>query len=355
MSGQWRRQLLTAGLAAAAAAGGCAGNGRSALDPAGVQAGRISGQWWFFLGTAVVVYVIVMAVLLAAILRRRGRAGEGARAADDAPIIAPDPARDRRITRTIVGGIAVTTVILFVFLVADFVTGRALSATPADPLKIKVVGHQWWWEVQYTHIPWEPGGGYPWGIVNTANEIHIPVGQPVLVELDSRDVIHSFWVPRLNGKKDLIPGQPTSTWIQADQPGTFMGQCAEYCGLQHANMMIWVVAEPREQFEQWLASQRQAAGEAAARQARGRAVFLGTSCALCHTVQGTPANGRAGPDLSHVASRQRIAAGALENTRGSLGGWIADPQRIKPGAKMPPNPLPPDDLKALLDWLETLK
>lgn len=332
----------------AAAAGGCSER-QNALAPAGVEAERISHQFWCFVTIASGVYLVVMAVLAVALARRRARD-------DGKPEIQQDAGRERRMGRTIVGAIGVTTVILFAFLLSDFFTGRVLSAQPSNPMKIQVTGHQWWWEVRYEKFPWEPGGGTASGMITGANEIHVPVGQPVLIELVSHDVIHSFWVPQLNGKKDLIPGQPTTTWIRADREGTYFGQCAEYCGEQHANMRIWVVAQPEAEFRAWLASQRQSAGDPVAeRLRRGRAVFLGASCVLCHTVEGTPANGAVGPNLTHVASRQRIAAGTLANNRGNLGGWISDPQQIKPGVQMPQNNLPPDDLQALLDWIETLK
>jgi cytochrome c oxidase subunit 2 len=333
--------------AATLALGACSGD--SALNPGGVNAARIHGQWWFFVTITTSVYVLVMLVLLIALARRRA-------ATDDKPEIKPDPSRERRMKHVIIGALTVTTLILFAFLIADFLTGRALSAVPENAMRIKVVGHQWWWEIQYISIPWEPNGGQPHGIFTTANEIHVPVGQPVYIELEARDVIHSFWVPRLNGKKDLIPGQNASTWIEADEPGTFRGRCAEYCGEQHANMQIWVVAEPRDKFDQWLQNARRSAPEPATeRQSRGRQVFLSNSCILCHTVDGTMAHGALGPNLTHVASRQAIAAGALATTRDNLERWVTNPQRIKPGVRMPQNIIPPDDLQALLDWLQTLK
>jgi cytochrome c oxidase subunit 2 len=302
--------------------------------------------------------------LIVALLRRRGAAtvatvGAGGKAADlpePLPDLRPDEARESRMRQTIAGLVAATVLILFIFLLADWFTGRAMSAPPQNPMRIELTGRQWWWEARYTHFPGEPGGGTPNGYITTANELHIPVGTPVLLELASRDVIHSFWIPRLHGKKDLIPGEASSTWLQADKPGTYMGRCAEYCGEQHANMQIWIVAEPLEDFKKWLDGQRKTAAEPAQqRLAQGRAVFLNYSCVMCHTVLGTPANGRVGPELTHVASRQRIAAGTLEFSRQNLYDWIANPQAIKPGTRMPRNTLPPEDMDVLLDWLETLK
>jgi cytochrome c oxidase subunit 2 len=192
--------------------------------------------------------------------------------------------------------------------------------------------------------------------VITANEIHIPVGKPVHIRLASRDVIHSFWVPDLHGKKDLIPGKDTDLWLRADRAGVYRGQCAEFCGWQHAHMALLVIAEPQDRFDAWLASQRQTPPPPSTPLGqRGRAVFESQACPLCHTVAGTQANGSAGPDLTHLASRRTIAAGTLPNTIGSLGGWIVDPQSTKPGNRMPAVTLHADDLQALLAYLETLR
>ncbi|HVT81202.1 MAG TPA: cupredoxin domain-containing protein, partial [Phycisphaerae bacterium] len=208
------------GIATVLLLAGCADQHRSALDPAGLQAARISREWWFFLWTAVAIYVWVLFVLLLGIARRRSLKMEER-------TVAPEPARERRVLTIINGAVGLTILILFAFLLVDLFTGRALAAMPSDPLKIKIVGHQWWWEARYEHFPGEPNGGEPHGIFNAANEIHVPAGEPVLFELESQDVNHSFWVPALHGKKDLIPGQQASIWLQADSPGTYMGQCAE--------------------------------------------------------------------------------------------------------------------------------
>jgi cytochrome c oxidase subunit 2 len=169
-------------------------------------------------------------------------------------------------------------------------------------------------------------------------------------------VIHSFWVPNLQGKKDLIPGQVNTLHLQADRPGVFRGQCAEFCGLQHAHMALYVVAEPKEEFARWQARQRQPAPEPATDEQRdGLGVFLSSSCVLCHAINGTSAGGVTGPNLTHVASRLSLAAGTLPNTRRHLAGWIVDPQSQKPGNNMPPNLLRPDELQALLSYLEILR
>jgi cytochrome c oxidase subunit II len=327
----------------------CGGYGpHSALDPAGPQAARIESLWWLFFWVAVVVWVLVMVFLLVPALRRRRQVAPAA----DEPVTRPEAAPEWRRQIAVAGAVGLSIVVLFVLLVSDFATGRAihsLRAPEAEALTIKITGHQWWWEVQYQ----DP---LPVNTVTTANELHIPIGRPVKFELHSNDVIHSFWVPNLHGKKDLVPGHPTSTWLQADQAGTFYGQCAEFCGHQHANMRFVVVAEPEAQFQAWLAAQRQPAPEPLdAQQMRGKQVFMSSSCMLCHTIQGTTAMGRVGPPLTHVASRHFLAAGAIPNTKGHLAGWIIDPQKIKPGVRMPQNSLAPQDLRALLDYLETLK
>jgi cytochrome c oxidase subunit 2 len=196
----------------------------------------------------------------------------------------------------------------------------------------------------------------PGNRVTTANEIHIPVGEPIQLIGESDDVIHSFWIPNLAGKKDLIPGHVTATWFQADRPGIYRGQCAEFCGHQHANMALTVFAESRAQFDAWYKSQLQPAAPPDNRQTTaGEKVFMAKGCPLCHTVGGTLALGRIGPPLTHIGSAFTIAAGTLPNTTGNLSGWIVDPQQIKPGAKMPPNDLSGSELHSLVSYLESLK
>ncbi|WP_439621706.1 cytochrome c oxidase subunit II [Gemmata sp.] len=338
------RAALLLPAAACLLAAGCTGTERqSAVDPAGVQADRIHGLWHLFLWTTAAVYALVMAALAYAVFRRRPRG------ASDEPVTAPPADQEVRKGLAVAAAVAVTVAILFVFLIADFLTGRRIDAL-ADPdaPTVKVTAHQWWWEVRYAAAPSDA--------VTTANELHLPVGRGVRVDLESPDVIHSFWVPNLHGKTDAIPGQTTRTHLRADRPGVFWGQCAEFCGLQHANMRLLVVAEPEEDFRRWLDAQRRDAAEPATEgQRRGREVFLKNTCVMCHTVQGTAAASRVGPDLTHLASRPRIAAGTLPTTRGHLAGWVTDPHGVKPGVRMPVNPLEPNDLRALLDYLESLK
>jgi cytochrome c oxidase subunit II len=330
----------------------------SSLDPAGPQSGRINTLTWLFMIVCIVVYALVMLVLLGAILRRRRGGGQGA----PEMVIEPEPQHERRIWRVVSGSVAITVVTLFVLLFSDYATGRGIHklGEKNEKIRIRITGHQWWWEVQYMDWPERFGERVLSNTITTANEIHLPVDKdhPVAVdfELSSADVIHSFWVPNLHGKKDLVPGHPTSVWLRADQVGTYWGECGEFCGYQHAQMRLLVVAEPAEQFKSWLDGQRQPGAEPADdMQKRGQQVFVSASCLMCHAIQGTPAYGRVGPDLTHVGSRRILAAGAIPNMPGHLAGWISDPQRIKPGAKMPQNSLNPKDLRALLEYLEHLK
>jgi cytochrome c oxidase subunit II len=251
---------------------------------------------------------------------------------------------------TVIVATAATTIILFVFLVLDLSVGRAITRNPGpEALQVRVTGHQWWWEVQYRD-------SLPQNWATTANEIHVPVGRPVVFELRSTDVIHSLWPPNLNGKRDLIPGNENSIWFQAESAGVYRGQCAEFCGHQHAKMGFLVIAEPQDSFRTWLAAQRDTAMTPTDSIAlRGQEVFLSSSCVMCHTIAGTPAGSRIGPDLTHLASRRTIAAGTLPNTRGNLADWIVNPQAIKPGVRMPATSLDSDDLQALLTYLESLK
>lgn len=314
-------------------------NPQSALSPAGPEAGSISHLFYFMLVVAAIVYILVIGALLLIIRRRR-------ESADDPR----SPEREAIAERRIKLAVAVTVPIMFVLLAYDFAVGRGIGVMPTAPmLTVTVTGHRWWWQVDYE----DPVAQ---NHVRTANEIHIPVGRAVLVKLVSHDVIHSFWVPNLAGKKDLIPGHHNELVIRADRPGIYRGQCAEFCGAQHANMAILVVAETPDQYDAWLARQRQPAPiPTDALAARGRSVLEGGSCAMCHSVASTRAAGGIGPDLTHLAGRRTIAAGTLPNTVGNLAGWITDPQTIKPGVDMPANALSSSDLRALLAYLRTLR
>jgi cytochrome c oxidase subunit 2 len=314
---------------------------QSVLDPAGPQAAHIARLWWWVLGTTTLVSVIVLVFLLWAIVR--GRAASRSGSADGA-------VKDPALTRSVTLSVAATIVVLFALLVASIWTARLGALRPfTSAVTIALTGHQWWWEVEYE----DP---VPARRVTMANEIHIPVGRPIVIKVTSRDVIHSFWMPNLAGKRDLIPGYTTAIWLQADRPGTFRGQCAEFCGRQHANMAIEAVAQPDSEFEQWLEGQRQLANPPQGSTAqRGLDVFMARQCVACHTIRGTLAHGQLGPDLTHVASRRTIGAGTLPNTQEHLAEWISDSQASKPGNQMPPNVLPGGDVQALVTYLETLK
>lgn len=331
-------------LASALLLAACDGYDRqSMLHSAGPQAERAETLWWFFFWTATAVCVAVTAALLWAGFHRR-------RPAEDPVTHEVAPELQRKMGRVVATAVGVTALILFAFLFASFRTGRAVTIPPGGrPLTIEVIGHQWWWEVQYA----DPNASRR---LTTANEIHIPVGRPVVLKLSSPDVIHSLWVPNLAGKRDLIPGKVSTMWLRADSAGIFRGQCAEFCGHQHAKMALFVVAEPPARWAAWYERQLQPAPRLTdSVLSRGGEVFMASTCVMCHSIDGTPAGSNVGPNLTHIGSRLTIGAGTLPNNRGNLAGWILDPQRIKPGADMPPNQIAPQDLQALLAYLESLK
>jgi cytochrome c oxidase subunit II len=313
-----------------------------ALTGGGEGAARIADLFWLFLAMSALVWILVAIALVSAARRRRA-------SPRDAADLGPHP-QDRRATVTTVAATILTIATLVVLTALTYFADRDLEAIGRDAsIEIQVISHQWWWEIRYN----DP---VPSRQVTTANEIHVPVNEPVKLQLASTDVIHSFWVPELAGKKDLIPGQQTDLAILARRPGVYGGQCAEFCGYQHAHMGLKVIAESRTAFDAWREAQLRAAAEPkddAAR--RGRDVFVSRACVMCHTVRGTAAGGKVAPDLTHVASRREIAAGTLPTTRGSLAAWIADPQAIKPGANMPSVPLSPDELDAVVAFVEGLK
>jgi cytochrome c oxidase subunit 2 len=325
-----RRLLICTGVGLLLAA--CSGPSPSTLDPHGPGANRVAGLWWLLFWISAVVFAVVCLLVVAALARRRGDRETLVRRGGGELLI-------------VVGGVVLPAIVLTAVYVVGLRDLRALTVPKGTDLTVEVTGHDWWWEVRYPED----------GIVS-ANEIHVPVGRPVRLILTSRDVIHSFWVPQLTVKTDLIPGHTNTTWIQATRPGTYRGQCAEYCGLQHAKMAILVVADPPGTFARWLATEQQPAAAAAdPLAARGRLALERNSCAACHTVRGTAASGTVGPDLTHFGGRRTIGAGALANTRGNLGGWIVNSQTVKPGNKMPPQPLTPEELQDLLAYLEILK
>ena len=341
----WLRYLRLTALSMLLCVTSCGGI-QSAVNPAGPQADNLSRLWWLMFTVCSIVFVLVMIALLLAL---RNRTKEPV--AEVTPTVAPPPEQERRRRNVVVSAVSITAVILFMFLIVSFFSGRSMSADRAhkNGLNIEITGHQWWWEVRYQDVDAS-------NIFVTANEIHIPVGVPVTFSLRAADVIHSFWVPNLAGKKDLIPGKLNTLWLQANKAGVYRGQCAEYCGLQHARMALWIVAEPQEQFNAWRQNQAQTSiAPASDSQKRGQQVFLNATCVMCHAINGTTAGANIGPNLTHVASRNTIAAATVANTRDHLAQWIKDSQTMKPGNKMPQNNLSDADLQALLDYVQSLK
>jgi cytochrome c oxidase subunit 2 len=316
----------------------------SALAPAGPQAARLAHVAWVFILVCGVVYVVVVATLIVALVRRNRDRDHEEGGLDERPRL-----------RLVAAAGGLTTLVLVGLLVVTVRAGHGLNPMRGahDTLTVNVIGRQWWWEFQYP-------GTAPDDLVTTANELHIPAGRPILLELVSRDVIHSFWVPALHGKRDLIPGHDSTTYIQADHPGVYRGQCAEFCGAQHAMMGFIVVAQAPADFERWLEGQRKPAAAPGApllssEVRHGQDLFLRGTCPMCHTVSGTPAGATMGPDLTHVAGRITLAAGTVPNVRDHLASWIADAQAVKPGNRMPPTPLAAGDLNDLVSYLETLR
>jgi cytochrome c oxidase subunit 2 len=317
---------------------------QSSLSPVGPAAAHIEHEFALIFWITMAVYALVILVLVISVVRRRHSLD-----------VMPEPLStsdesDRTARRSVAGAMVGTVVLLFLMMIGSFETSRALAGmNDENALAIDVYGHQWWWEVQYPN-------NEAYKTVQTANEIHIPVGVPIRVRGTSRDVIHSFWAPNVQGKRDLMPGYETEVMMQVDQPGRWRGQCAEFCGEQHAHMAFYMVAESKVDFEHWLSAQAESSVAPATPQAaHGQQVFLSHACVLCHTIRGTPAGSRVGPDLTHLASRKTIAAGLLPNTIGNLGGWIMNAQALKPGCRMPPNQMSGSDLQDLLAYLETLK
>jgi cytochrome c oxidase subunit 2 len=318
----------------------------SVLDHAAVESAAVARLWWFFFIVCAAVYVVVLGFLLAAAWRaRRTQSREIA----NTPVNPLSPSLDRPLVLAVSSAVGLTVALLFTLLLRDFFTLRALQPPSApDALTVRITGHQWWWQVQYEDA-------VPSNLIRGANEIHLPAGRPVNLILQSTDVIHSFWVPSLTPKKDLVPGHPTTLWLQPKTPGLYYGQCAEFCGLQHANMKLLVKVDTPEEFAAWQEAQRRPAPEPSNdRQRRGRELFLTTSCVMCHAIQGTLANSHVGPGLTHFASRKTLGAGVLQTTPENLRQWIRDPQLFKPGVRMPQNTLSEEDLDALTAYLLSL-
>jgi cytochrome c oxidase subunit II len=330
-----RRLAVAAAVALVMPATARADDTQSTLRPHSHAARDIADLWWALLiGSAVIVFVVTLLVVIAA-LRSLTRRCEAA------------PEDSTRVKSLVfAGGFAVPILVLATLLVLTLRTLPATSAPRGDTdLTVRVIGRQWFWDVVY------PGRN-----VKTANEIHIPVGATVKLEARTDDVVHSFWVPQLNRKIDMIPGRTNSIVLRADRAGSYRGQCAEFCGYQHANMAFLVVAEPRAKFDAWLARESKPAPKpSGAEQRKGLQTFMSVGCSGCHAIAGTPADATVGPDLTHLASRETLAANTIPNTKGYLAGWILDPQHVKPGNRMPGLQLTGPQLDGLLAYLETLR
>ncbi|MFQ5746397.1 MAG: cytochrome c oxidase subunit II [Gemmatimonadota bacterium] len=331
----WVRAGLALGLLAAIAVTSCGGPfPQSALHPNSDFAWKLQDLfrgifWW-----AVVVFVLVEGALLVAIIRFRARPGD------------PRPRAVHGNTILEISWTLAPAVVLMLIAIPTIRTIWEVDRPPAgEAMVIEVVGHQWWWEFRY-----------PEQDVVAANELHVPLGRTVNVRLTSADVIHSFWFPRIGGKRDVIPGHETRIWFTADSAGTYLGQCAEFCGLAHALMKMRLVVEPEADFAAWVEANRAAAASPVGDLAtEGGRAFLASGCMACHAVRGTAAAGTVGPDLTHVGSRGTIAAGVLENTPEAMARWLRDPQAVKPGAKMPNLGLDEARIEALVAYLGGLR
>jgi cytochrome c oxidase subunit 2 len=320
-----------------------AGPSGAVLDPASPQASAIQSLFWIVFWICLAVFVTVN------LLAWRGARKKVTSDADARGVI-ENKEGDRKAAWGVGAGLALTTITLFTVLVLSLRAGYVVQQTfTENSVTIQVTGHQWWWEV--TYLDSEPNLQF-----TTANEIHVPVSERVAIVTKSADVIHSFWAPSITGKRDLIPGYASSFSFEIDKPGVYRGQCAEFCGTQHAHMAFLIVAETREEFEAWKSNQLASAREPESPATiHGRDVFLQQACVMCHTIRGTDAASRVGPDLTHLASRHEIAAGSLPNVPGALAGWILDPQTLKPGNHMAVNVLNGDDLNDLVSYLRSLQ
>lgn len=338
--------LLSAVLALLFVAGCSAADPQNTLAGVGEVARKQQDLFWTAFRWAAIVFVLVEALLLFVIFRFRSRPGQ------------PEPHQTHGNTRLEIGWTIAPVLLLLTCAVPTVALLWDLATPPSITMDVKVTGHQWWWEFEY------PGMG---GVI-TANELHIPQGEPINFQLTSADVIHSFWVPKLAGKLDVVPGKVQQFWMRGDEAGMFHAQCAELCGIQHANMKFRVVVEPRDQFERWIAAQKAAprTPDPGTPEARGLEVFRApaSQCIACHTVQGVSV-GKVGPNLSHVGGRTTIAAGVLDNTPQNLQKWIHDTQSVKPGVTMPvfgcgapkapASCLSDQDIAAVAAYLTTLK
>jgi cytochrome c oxidase subunit II len=332
------------------------------LDPRGPMAAEVADLWWLMFWLALAVFVAVMVLLFLALYKSLSRKDEPDEGYPRAGYLSesylsesytgedePRPFVTRP-SYLLIAGVLIPGIILFFLLIVSVRTGLAvLGPAPENALVIEVIGRMWWWEVRY-----------PEQDVVTANEIHVPVGQPIEFRITSRDVIHSFWVPQLQGKKDMVDGKLHALPMVVSEPGVYMGICAEFCGLQHAHMLFRLIAHEQADFDAWVAARQQPAVEPTdPLLQRGQEVFFQAACHHCHMIEGItpllPSTGVVGPDLTHYGSRQTLAAGIIDNTPENLAIWILNPHDIKPGVHMPATPMDGDDLDALVAFLMSLE
>jgi cytochrome c oxidase subunit 2 len=326
----------------------------SPFDPRTAATARIAELGWFMIAAATVICVVVFAALFLALLAgRRRRAAPATDEAGGSGIIV--------IAGMVLPGLVIAGTLAYTVLVLRDVAGAAgagglhaahdaraaADASSIAALPVALIAHQWWWEVTY-----------PTELVTTANEIHVPAGAPVTLSVTSQDVIHSFWVPQVAGKVDVLPGQVNAITFRVDQPGVYRGQCAEFCGIQHAHMHLYLFVDSPADYAAWLAAQQRVPPPPPPTDSlvtQGQRLVLTTGCAQCHTVRGTSASGMRGPDLTHVSSRRTLGAGAHENTPANLARWVSQPQAMKPGNKMPDPALSESEARAIAAYLESLE
>ena len=304
---------------------------RSPFNPATPQGSAIESLFWFVVIIAAIIFVGVEGTILYSSFAHRDRPGR-------------TPAQFSGNRRLEVAWTIAPALLLVLVLYLTVRTMNQISDPGGQPLHIDVMAHQWWWEFDY-----------PGEKVVTANELHVPVGQSVALRIESADVIHSFWVPELAGKVDANPGHPYTLVFTAEKPGTYLGQCSEFCGTGHAWMLIRVIAQPRAQFDAWIKAEQQPASVQTGLALQGQHIFMQQPCQNCHTIDGTPAHGTAGPNLTHVGSRETIGAGVLTNTPENMERWLENPQGVKPGSLMPNFNLSPAEVKALAAYMESLR
>ena len=319
-------------------------NYQSDFGAAGVEDRQFLTLFWIFLGVCTFMYLLVM-IFLAIGLMRRGRASEAnvvetGRHHHSHPLM----------HTTLIGWAALIAAGLAALAIASFVTDRSMAkAAGNEKLSVTLTGNQWWWDIVYNSADASK-------TLRTANELHLPVGVPTRIILNSSDVIHSFWVPSLAGKQDLIPGRENDITVVPTKTGLFRGQCAEYCGTQHAHMSLVIVVESYPDFLKWWHHQLEPAPTPTTPLALAGYKYVTTGpCSACHKIGGTTASGLVAPDLTHLASRRSLAAGTMPMSEGNLYGWVEDPQSIKPGVRMPTIGLEPDQLHPVVAYLETRK